>query len=336
MRSLRLLLVTPAFHGYHRSIARAFAGRGYDVLTHCYDAYETFADKLRNKACFEFPARLGFDDPARAEAWATRRALAALSTAQPDRVVVIKGDTLGPEFWQDLDARRTPRILWLYDDLRRHRYTETFLRAVGPVVSYARAEALQLSERGIEATFVPNAFDPELALPSGRRTGEIVFVGARYPNRVELLTQLGQAGVPVRAYGREWSHHPFDRLRTWELARPSVPAERDIPLDRAYAVQAEAAAAVNIHGLQAGLAMRTFEVPGMGGLQLADRQDIGEFYDVGKEVMVFGSPSELVDLALRAKRDPAWSERLRAAGRRRTLAQHTFAHRVAEVDALWA
>lgn len=336
MRALRLLLVTPAFHGYHRSIARAFEGRGYDVVTHCYDAFETFADKLRNKACFELPARLGFDDPARSEAWATRRALGVLREAHPDRVVVIKGDTLGSEFWQELDGRRIPRILWLYDDLRRHRYTDAFLRDVGPVVSYARAEVRQLSERGVESTFVPNAFDPELALPSPRRTGEIVFVGARYPNRVDLLTQLREAGVPVRAYGRQWSHHLFDRLRTWELSRPSVPSERDIPLDRAYTVQAEAAAAVNIHGPQAGLAMRTFEVPGMGGLQLADRQDISEFYEPSKEALVFESPAELMELAMRAQRDHVWSERIRAAGRRRSLAEHTFAHRVAEVDVLWA
>ncbi|WP_138442310.1 CgeB family protein [Sinomonas susongensis] len=336
MRSRLLLLVTPAFHGYHRSIARAFAGRAYDVVTHCYDAFETFADKLRNKACFELPARFGREESGQAEAWATRRALAVLREVRPDRVVVIKGDTLGAEFWQELDRRSIPRILWLYDDLARHRYTEAFLRGVGPVVTYARAEARQLSERGIASTFVPNAFDPELALPSPRRNGEVVFVGARYPNRVDLLTQLSEAGVPVRAYGRQWSHHPFDRLRTWELVRPSVPSERDIPLDRAYAVQAEAAAAVNIHGPQAGLAMRTFEVPGMGGLQLADRPDIGEFYDIGKETLVFESAAELVELATRAQRDRVWSERIREAGRRRSLAKHTFAHRVAEVDALWA
>ncbi|WP_231567577.1 CgeB family protein [Sinomonas humi] len=329
------MLVTPTFHGYHRSIARAFGSRGYEVMTHCYDAFESFPDKLRNKARFELPARLGFDGHAHAETWATRRALAVLREAQPDRVVVIKGDTLGGEFWHHLDEHRTPRILWLYDDLRRHRFTDEFLRKVGPVVSYARAEAQQLCARGIQSTFVPNAFDPDLTSPSARRSGEIVFVGARYANRVDLLTQLGKAGLPVRAYGRQWSHHLFDRLRTWELARPSVPAERDIPLQRAYAVQAEAAAAVNIHGPQAGLAMRTFEVPGMGGLQLADRQDVGEFYDVGKEVLVFESASELVELAVRAQRDHVWSERIREAGRRRSLAHHTFAHRIAEVDALW-
>lgn len=336
MRTRRLLLIAPVFHGYHRSIARAFANRGYDVVTHCYNAFETLADKVRNKVRFELPGRLGFNGHARAEAWASERTLEVLRRVEPDRVVVIKGDTLGPGFWDALVEMKVPRLLWLYDDLRKHRYTDDFLCEVGPIVSYARSEAELLRGIGADAAFVPNAFDPDLAAPSARRTGEVVFVGARYPNRVELLTRLAEEGLPVRAYGRQWSHHVFDRIRTWELARPSVPAERDIPLARAYAVQGEAAAAVNIHGSQAGLAMRTFEVPGMGGLQLADREDIGEFYEVGSEALVFASAAELVELARRACRDRTWSERIRSAGRRRSLAEHTFDHRIAEVDALWA
>lgn len=331
----RLLLVTPAFHGYHRGIARALEGRGYEVITHCYDAFTTIPEKLRNKAVFELPARLGIDSHRAAEKWATERTLAAVREAAPDRIVVIKGDTLGQDFWDEVERRELPRILWLYDDLHRHRYTHEFLREVGPVVSYARSEANDLVEAGVNACWIPNGFDPELASPPSARNGEVVFVGSRYPNRVALLEELRDAGLPVRAYGRQWSRHPFDLLRTWELDRPDLPSERDITLERAYTVQAEAAAAINIHGLQAGLAMRTFEVPGMGGLQLIDRPDVEDFYEPGTEALVFGSTEELVDLSRRALRDRAWSERIREAGRRRTLAEHTFAHRIERLDTLW-
>lgn len=334
-RGRRLLLVTPAFHGYHRSIARALEERGYDVATHSYDSFETVADKLHNKAVVELPSRFGLDSHARAASWATRRALAVLRATRPDRLIVIKGDTLGQDFWDEVTCRKLPRILWLYDDFARHRYAHGFLREIGPVVSYARSEADSLAQQGVNATFLPNAFDPDLAAPSSRRSGEIVFVGARYPNRVAMLHRLHKAGLPVRAYGRQWSHHPFDRLRTWEMARPSLPAERDIPLERAYEVQGEAAAAVNIHGRQAGLAMRSFEVPGMGGLQLVDRPDVAEFYEIGRETLVFEDEEHLVDLATRAYRDSVWSERIREAGRRRSLAEHTFAHRIARMDTLW-
>jgi spore maturation protein CgeB len=175
-----------------------------------------------------------------------------------------------------------------------------------------------------------------LVEPAPNRRDEVVFVGSKYPNRVDLLTNLVKAGVPVRAYGRQWSHHPFDRLRTWELSRPDIPAERDVPLSEAYRIQAAAAAAINIHGLQSGLAMRTFEVPGMGGLQLVDRPDVAEFYDVGTETLVFSSLEELQEHSEKALADRGWADRIREAGRRRSLAEHTFAHRIAVLEELWA
>ncbi|MDO5633365.1 MAG: glycosyltransferase [Micrococcus sp.] len=331
----RLFLVSPSFHGYHRSIARAWAEQGFDVTVHCYDDYATVPMKLRNKALLELPQKLGLDRAAARQQWDTARAIEALRAVRPQRVLVIKGDSLGEEFWSEVTDLHVPLMLWLYDDLHRHSYSMPFLRKIGPVLSYAASEATLLCEQGVDAHYLPNGFDPTLATPSGQRSAELVFVGSRYDNRVDLLTALRTAGVPVRAYGRQWSHHPWDRIRTWELARPSVPAERDIPLKEAYAVQSAAAGAINIHGLQAGHAMRTFEVPGMGGLQLVDRADVAEFYDVGTEVLVFDDAEHLVELGRRVVADPAWGEAIRAAGRARSHAEHTFAHRARQAQEWW-
>lgn len=332
----RLLLVSPAFHGYHRSIAAAWAQQGFDVHVHCYDDYATLGMKLRNKGLVELPQKAGIDRSAARVAWDTRRAVAAVREVRPQRVLVIKGDSLGEDFWTEVRGLRVPVMLWLYDDLHRHDYSMDFLREVGPVLSYARSEADELAAQGVDAHCLPNGFDPKMPLPEVPSTGELVFVGSRYPNRVELLERLHAAGVPVRAYGRQWSRHPVDRLRTWELRRPEVPSERDIPLAEAYAVQAAAAGAVNIHGLQAGHAMRTFEVPGMGGLQLVDRDDVAEFYEPGTEVLVFHGADELVELGRRIVADPAWGASIREAGRRRSHAEHTFAHRARMAQEWWA
>lgn len=58
-RTPTLLLVSPAFHGYHRSIAAAFEDLGYVVRTHCYDSYASWGEKVRNKVAHELPARVG-------------------------------------------------------------------------------------------------------------------------------------------------------------------------------------------------------------------------------------------------------------------------------------
>lgn len=332
----KLLIISPAFHGYCYSIADGFTQLGYDVTVHRYDAFDTVKDKVRNKALYELPSKVGFDGQKAAEKAATTHALQVLEQVQPDKLIVIKADTLGENFWQAVEERKIPYILWLYDDLKRHRYTKDFLRQIPTVVSYARSETENFANAGINAHFVPNGYDPKLAAFPTTRVPEIVFVGSRYENRETILLALKDAGLSVRAYGRGWSHHPFDRLRTWELKRPNLPAERDIPLHEAYRVQAAAAASLNVHGLQAGLAMRTFEVPGMNGLQLIDRPDVAEFYEIGKEVLLYQSTEELIELCQHIIADPRWSDSIRAAGLKRSQAEHTFFHRAQAMDTLWA
>lgn len=81
--------------------------------------------------------------------------------------------------------------------------------------------------------------------------------------------------------------------------------------------------------------MRTFEACGAGALQLIDRPDVAEFYDPDEEIVVYGSPDELVDLAWRAVRDRGWARSIGARARARTLAEHTFDHRVRVLEKLW-
>lgn len=332
----KLLLISPAFHGYHDSIASGFQQLGYDLQVYCYDSFSTPGMKLRNKALLELPAQLGFSRKQARTEWDTQRAIQALRAARPQRVLLIKADTLGADFWTELRAMKVPVMLWLYDDLARHDHTMEFLREIGPVISYARQEAQLLADHGVDAHYLPNGYDPALVAPVNSVREEVVFVGSRYPNRVELMEYLHAQGVPVRTYGRQWSRHPADRLRTWEWARPQIPSHRDISLRQAYAVQAQAAAAINIHGLQAGLAMRTFEVPGNGGLQLVDRQDVAEFYEPGTEVLTFSSKEELAELCQRLITKPQWGAQIRAAGQRRSLAEHTFAHRARTAQEWWS
>lgn len=160
-------------------------------------------------------------------------------------------------------------------------------------------------------------------------------MGARYPARQEVLADLHARGIPVRAYGRDWSGHPVDRLRTWRVGTPSLPAERDVSRAAAYDVMAASAATLNLHGDQDGFTMRTFEAAGVGAVQLIDRADVGDLYELGTEVLTWSSPDELAGLCARALADPVWSDSVRAAARARTLAEHTFDHRVAALEDAW-
>ena len=327
----RLLVLSPVFHGYWRSIERAFGALGYDVTTVAYDAHPGWSDRARAKA-HELAERLGGAGDARRRAEHTERALVAVRAAEPEVVLVVKGDTFEAPVWEALAGLR--HALWLYDELRRTEHTHASLALAGPVASYSPDDVATLAAAGLRAVHVPLAHDPEVGF-TPRASNEVVFVGARYPTREHLLTSLAASDVPVRAYGRDWSGHALDRLRTWRLNQPAVPHGRDLPRDEAYGVMAGATATLNVHGDQDGFTMRTFEACGVGAVQLVDRADVSRYYEPGVELAVFGSPEEAADLARRAATDPTWADGIRAAGRARTLAEHTFVHRARALEALW-
>ena len=331
----RVLLVSPAFHGYWKSIQRAFQTLGYDVRSHVYDDYTTIGSKIHNKLVYELPDRVrSGTGTARLSLDVTSTACEALRRHRPDVVLAVKSDLIGPAFWDDVEARHLPSVLWLYDELRRSGHRTADLRRFDAVASYSGLDVDSLRALGIEAHHVPNAFDPTFDSP-GLPSDEVVFVGARYPNRERLLEMLHQNGVKVHAYGRDWSHHPLDRLRTWQLRRPAIPAGRDVARGTGYQLMAGATATLNVHNDQDGFTMRTFEAAGVGALQLIDRADVKDLYEPEREIVVFGSDEELVELCSRAQCDPTWRRSVADAGRKRTLAEHTFIHRARKLAELW-
>ena len=333
----RVLLVAPGFHGYGDSIAHALRRFGHDVQVHAYDVNPTFVAKVRTKLVHELPGRLGWQVSSNNQPRARFTALAAAAVrgARPTVVITIKGDALGPDYWRAVDDSGAQQLLWLYDELSRMNFDDNILTSRPSIVSYSPRDVASLGRRGLRVSHVLDAYDHTVAF-TPIRSDEVVFVGARYAERERILSRLHRSGIPVRAYGRDWSGHPIDRLRTWRLRSPELPSGRDVPRGTAYGLTAGAAAALNSHTDQDGFTMRTYEIPGSGGLQLIDRPDIDQIYDPGDEVLVFSSDDELVELSRRALADRPWATRIAARAQRRTLAEHTFDHRVPVLEAAWA
>jgi len=332
---MKIFLLSPTFHGYWRSYARAFESLGHTVDVLVYQRFTTVRARVRNKLVYELPGRFGSERGTAAFARSvTRAAVGRLEAASPDTVLVIKGDVLEASFWDAVDRRGLPSVLYLYDDLPKMRHTEDTLRRPRHVATFSSRDQRWLTDEGYSASYLPMAFDPTVTY-SPRKQDAVVFVGSRYPDREAALAGLHQRGVPVIAYGREWSRHPFDRLRSWQWHRPAVPARRDVTLSEALGITAGAGAAFNSHAGHEGFNPRTFETSGVGGLQLIDREDVAAFYEPGREVLVYRSQEELTELSTRALRDPAWGRRIRTAARTRTLAQHTFADRARALSELW-
>lgn len=331
-----ILLVVPAFHGYGRSIAGALERAGHPVLLHEYDLNATRRAKVRHKLAHELPDRVSGGDAGRrrhAEAM-TEAAVSAIAMARPTVVLTVKGDTLGHQYWDAVDSSGARQLLWLYDELSRMSFDPQVLQSRPSVVSYSPDDVEGLRRQGLRVSHVLDAYDHTIAfrpIPAD----EVVFVGARYPERERILKRLHSSGIAVRAYGRDWSGHPVDRLRTWRLNSPALPSGRDVPRGTAYGITGGAVAALNSHTDQDGFTMRTYEIPGSGGLQLIDRPDVDQIYEPGEEVLVFSSDDELVELTRKAVADRSWAARIAEKGQRRTLASHTFDHRVPILESAW-
>lgn len=96
-------------------------------------------------------------------------------------------------------------------------------------------------------------------------------------------------------------------------------------------IYASCAINLNITNLQMPTAVnqRLFDVPAAGGFLLTDAQaEVPHYFAPDKEVVCFASPEELRDKAAYYGARPAARAAVVQAARRRTLAEHTYRHRM--------
>lgn len=332
----KLLIISPRFHGYYASVARGFEQIGYDVETYCYDAVRSAGEKAWNKIRHELPAQLGRGDGHLSVDRVVRRTLGAVRSGRWDHVLVIRGDIFPEPFWAEVAAIVPDVGVWIYDEIRRTAFDPKMVSTYALIATYSRDDATSLSSEGICTIHVENAFDPHRR-PSTTNLGENVFsfIGAPFDRRTSALTEMHEAGLPVRAWGRGWSDHPLDMLRTWRRTSLGIPSGRDVPYADALAIMRNSLATLNIHGDQDGFTMRTFESSGWGALQIVDRPDVAPLYEPGREILVYETLDELLEIAERVRRAPDDFADVREDARRRTLAEHTFAHRARLLETLW-
>ena len=95
-----------------------------------------------------------------------------------------------------------------------------------------------------------------------------------------------------------------------------------------------ALAALNSTSLAEGdsLNCRAFEICGAGGLQLIeDKPSVATCFDPGAEVLTYATLDDIIVHLERARGDPGWADGVRAAGRARALAHHTYQHRLTRI-----
>jgi spore maturation protein CgeB len=148
----------------------------------------------------------------------------------------------------------------------------------------------------------------------------MVFIANPTPHRREVVEAVRE---PLALYGPAWSAADGDHHEV-HAGRLGSNALRPL-----YAGHLAALNIRNEFNVLSGLNQRNFD-PCLAGTALLtdDQPDLPLCFKLGEEVAVWRDVEELNDLYARVLRDRAWAAALGERGRRRVLADHTYAARL--------
>ena len=256
---------------------------------------------------------------------------ASIATAaarfSPDLILAIGGFHVPEPFLERLAALpgRPPLAGWIGDlfdgpALRSARlydivaYTDTGLMA--------RHRDLDFPSR---ALFLPHAANPGTTPGPAQRERRMVFVANATPGRQGLVNALTS---PISVYGPGWPANPEGRHQL----HPGRVAHR-----RVGGLYARHLASLNVRNefnVLTGLNQRSFDPCLSATPVVTDNQaDLERCFEPGVEVIVYRDAEELNGAHDRLLGAPDEATRIGEAGRRRVLAHHTFAHRLATLAA---
>jgi hypothetical protein len=194
--------------------------------------------------------------------------------------------------------------------------TVSYFRRLG-----VRAEVNHLAFEPAVLEFLPPAPDVDI---------EVSFVGTVSPDhrqRVALLEAVAQRydlklfGNPPRALPVSSPLHRCFQSEVWGAEMYQVLRRSKISLN----------SHIDMAGREAGN-MRLFEATGVGAFLLTDFKDnLHTLFAPGREVAAWRSIDDCLEIIARAARDGEGCAAVAAAGQARTLAQHTYRHRAAEI-----
>ncbi|MGN6580918.1 MAG: CgeB family protein, partial [Bordetella sp.] len=190
----------------------------------------------------------------------------------------------------------------------------------------------RLRAMGIASEYFRIAFDPKVLERLGPVEKDIgvSFVGGISRDHVKTLPTLEYLAqnTPIEFFGYGADNldaaspiRPRHHGEAWGLSMYRSLARSRITLNRHIDV-----AENNANN------MRLFEATGVGTMLLTDRKDnLGELFEIGKEVVAYSSPEEAAELIRYYLDHPEEAQAIAKAGQARTLREHTYRHRMEEL-----
>jgi spore maturation protein CgeB len=195
--------------------------------------------------------------------------------------------------------------------------------------SYDSSIVKQLQDRGVKSALVPFGFElDELEYQKIQNTPEInrvCFLGNPDKERAKFINSLINQHIDIDLYGTNWNQYIPSNSSSVKIHPPVYGLDFWKTLRR-YAVQLNL---MRIHNLNSHN-MRSFDIPGVGGIMLAPRTvDHQLYFEEGKEVFLFQNQIECVKsihqlLSMHKDKRTA----IRNAARNKSVLKYKYQHQV--------
>jgi len=210
--------------------------------------------------------------------------------------------------------------------------TTNFLKPYDLILTSFPHFVPRFHEMGLKSEYFRIGFDTRVLeiLGSVERDIPVSFVGGisrHHGKAIPLLEQLAEA-TPIEFFGYGAAalpdSSPIKRKHRGEVWGPDM-----------YRALARSRMTINRHINVAennANNMRLYEATGVGTLLITDKKDnLGDLFEVGQEILAYSSADEATELVRYYIDHPEEAEAIAKAGQARTLKEHTYKKRMAEL-----
>lgn len=342
MTNDKVLVIGPLNHtALAESYARAFERLGADVVR--FDSEQALMQASR------FSGNRVFRRALRRSLWnvANREAVEIAERVRPALIFAVKCSFFHPETIRRIRKSVGVPFVNHYPDhpyigirwdpreasaLRRDLID--VLRQYSIVFMWERSLVERLRHDGVEAKYLPFAVDPEISRPQSVAEGlrcelcnvthDVAFVATYTRVRCDEVTAIQRHRIAI--WGNNWP-------RKWRTLSGQHRAHPPVWGRAVGDIYAKAAVSLNVLNAEnlGGPNMRTFEVPGSGGVMLARYSaEQQEFFPENEAAIYYRSPAEIDDKIDRVMHDPELRARIRR-NATRLAAEQTYDVRAAQV-----
>ena len=262
---------------------------------------------------------------------------AEVSEFKPKTVLVFKGMEIQPKTLQWVKSKGIQVVNYNPDSPfifsgrgSGNRNVTNSITLFDRYITYDKTIYEEFKNRAVKSAILPFGFDSSgfnyKDLEEKEEVLKLCFLGNADKFRIDFLKQIAQKGVKIDVYGENWTSHKLHV--NISIFGPKYGAEFWSTLQK-YALQLNLLRPHNLDSHN----MRSFDIPGAGGIMLAPRTpDHQTYFSESSEVFLFSDVNEALQ-QIQSILQLSFSERnkIRQAARLKAKEHHTYTHRTLQL-----